>query len=137
MSESLTVARGVDIERSHPAAYSRSMTRDTVRSLKRKFQASTRAQATRLDRLLGGESALALLDRSIRFGHGRLAVVRLAMAVDAGAKVHQEHWTYCAGVAQRGRDLQLHELYLSAVTRARSREDVGAPAIHPEHWISR
>jgi len=44
--------------------------------------------------LLGSESALALLDRSIHFGHGRLAVVRLAMAVGAGTKVHKEHWTY-------------------------------------------
>jgi hypothetical protein len=43
----------------------------------------------------GRDCALALLQRSVSFGHGRLAVLRLALAVRVGAPVPPEYWKYC------------------------------------------
>jgi hypothetical protein len=68
--------------------------------------------------MLGGQCALALLTRSIRFAHGRLAVLRLAMAVDAGASIPREHWVYCSRVAGSSGDSRLQELYTSAALKA-------------------
>jgi hypothetical protein len=94
------------------------MTRDVVRSLKRAMRAGTKLNADARDKTLASESALLLLSRSISFGHGRLAVVRLAMAVDAGAPVPGEHWAYCAQVARTSKDRQLQEIYLAAAQTA-------------------
>ncbi|MES2784331.1 MAG: hypothetical protein V4684_02640 [Pseudomonadota bacterium] len=94
------------------------MTRNTVRSHKRALREGTRPEATGADRLLSSESALALLDRSIRFGHGRLAVLRLVVAVDAGARIPEQHWAYCLRLSQGGMDRRLNELYLSAAVKA-------------------
>lgn len=68
--------------------------------------------------MLSKECALALLTRSIQFAHGRLAVLRLEMAVDAGAPVPREHWLYCSRVARGSGDPQLQELYRSAALKA-------------------
>ena len=48
--------------------------------------------------------------------HGRLAVIRLAIAVDAGADVPPPFWNYCARVAAKAAELQ--ELYVRAAKRA-------------------
>jgi hypothetical protein len=69
--------------------------------------------------VLPKELALELLARSIAFGHGQVAVIRLAMAVDAGADVPQGHWTYCREAASRCKDATLQALFLEA-TRAAS-----------------
>jgi hypothetical protein len=94
------------------------MTREKVRSLKRALRAGSRTDARDADVRVGGESALALLARSIDFGHGRLAVVRLAMAVHAGAQVPREHWLYCARVVSASQDRKLQQLYVSAAANA-------------------
>jgi hypothetical protein len=94
------------------------MTRKTVRTLKRAALAAGRPGATETDRILSGECALALLTRSIRFAHGRLAVLRLAMAVDAGASIPREHWLYCSRVAGSSTDVTLQEIYRTAAVKA-------------------
>lgn len=96
------------------------MSRKTVRSLKRALRAISRIDTTPGDRLLRSQSALALLSRSIRFGHGRLALLRLATAVELGAQVPGEHWMYCMRVAAESTDLRLQELYTSAAELARA-----------------
>lgn len=90
------------------------MTRQHVRSQKKAVRASGRPDASNADHALARECALSLLARSIQFGHGRLAVVRLAMAANSGAQIPAEHWEYCARVAQASGDARLHDLYLEA-----------------------
>jgi hypothetical protein len=63
------------------------------------------------------ECALALLERSIAFGHGRLAVLRLAVAVDIGAAVPLHNWAFCARVAKDSADPDLQAIYRSAVAK--------------------
>jgi len=94
------------------------MTRETVRNLKRTARAGRRPGASDTDRILSGECALALLTRSIRFEHRRLAVARLVLAVDAGAAIPREHWIYCSRVVDCSGDPRLEELYRSAVLKA-------------------
>lgn len=60
-------------------------------------------------------AALRLLERSIEFEHGSLAVVRLAMAVRAGASVPAACWVYCSHVAASSGDALTRALYLEAV----------------------
>jgi predicted transglutaminase-like cysteine proteinase len=71
--------------------------------------------------VLPKESALALLARSIAFGHGQVAVIRLAMAVHAGADVPHGHWTYCREAASRCKDATLQALFLEATRIASER----------------
>lgn len=98
------------------------MSREHIRSLKHAVRKGLEANQE-APRLLGRDSALALLARSISFGHGRLAVLRLCVAVETGATVPGEHWQYCLRVVTRDRDRQLQELYRSAVAKA------GTPAL--------
>lgn len=63
--------------------------------------AAGRTEAPAAVRLLAQEAALGLLARSIAFGHERLAVIRLLMAVHAGADVPAEHWRYCRTCCDR------------------------------------
>lgn len=92
------------------------MTREKVRSLKRTLRGNSHAEATPQDKHLAAESALSLLARSIGFGHRRLAVMRLVVAVESGAQVPHEHWLYCARAAQASQDRKLQDLYLLAAT---------------------
>jgi hypothetical protein len=57
------------------------------------------------------ECGLALLERSIAFGHGRLAVLRLAVAIDIGAEIPIQSWAYCARVAKDSADPDLQSIY--------------------------
>lgn len=90
------------------------MARSTVRALKRQLSALGSTSCDAQQRQLAQDSAVALLGRSIRFGHGRLAVVRLAMAVHAGAQVPDEHWRYCQDVIRQARDQMLVALWEQA-----------------------
>ncbi|HSV71649.1 MAG TPA: hypothetical protein VLI72_16195 [Methylibium sp.] len=56
---------------------------------------------------LPGDVALALLERSMDFGHGGLAVVRLALALKSGAAVSERHWQFCRDVMSRRHDPEL------------------------------
>lgn len=101
------------------------MRRKTVRALKRGARASSRLGATDVDHMFSAECALALLTRSIQFAHGRLAVLRLAMAVDARASIPREHWLYCARVARETLDSRVQELYREAASKALRRHTNG------------
>ena len=57
---------------------------------------------------------MALLARSIEWGHASLAVVRLSMAVRAGADVPAEHWRYCREAIASSRDPSLAALFRAA-----------------------
>ena len=65
------------------------------------------------------EVALALLERSIEYGHGALAVARLALAVKCGAAVSDRHWEFCRKVMAGCHDLELEGL-MSAAARLAS-----------------
>jgi hypothetical protein len=70
---------------------------------------------------LAKDCALSLLKRSIGFGHGRLAVIRLAMAVRAGAEIPVACWVYCRDAVEASKDPLLQGLYLTAATEAGTR----------------
>ncbi|WP_290866513.1 hypothetical protein [Aquabacterium sp.] len=80
--------------------------------MKRTYTSGGRPDASVQEVFLARESALWLLARSIGFGHQRLAVVRLSMAVHAGADVPDESWAYCRTAAVR--DATLLALYHKA-----------------------
>lgn len=94
------------------------MGREVIRHLKRSIRAGVGRQSENGERMLGRESALALLERSIQFGHGRLAVLRLAIAVDVGASVARECWMYCHEAAHKSNDNSLQELFRSAALKS-------------------
>lgn len=94
------------------------MGRESIRHHKRSIRASLGGGAANDVRLLGRDSALALLERSIQFGHGRLAVLRLAIAVDVGATVAQEFWRYCHEAAHKSNDKSVKELFRSTAQKS-------------------
>ncbi|UUZ62720.1 hypothetical protein LP417_22800 [Polaromonas sp. P1-6] len=56
---------------------------------------------------LAKDAALTLLQRSIQFGHPRLAVIRLSMAAFLGAEITADQYQYCQAAAERSRDPEL------------------------------
>lgn len=96
------------------------MSRQAIRDLKRTVRAASLAGADSRSHVLAKESALALLARSIQFGHSRLAVVRLAMAAKAGADVPSSHWDYCRTVVAAAKDPALHALLAEASSAERN-----------------
>lgn len=80
-------------------------------------------------RLLAQEAALGLLARSIAFGHARLAVIRLVMAVHTGAEVPGPHWAYCEQAARCSGERDLLDMLQEAIDRARPR--LGQPDVTP------
>ena len=68
--------------------------------MKRALSTGMRRGASAEAALRAKDCAVALLARSIAFGHGRLAVQRLATAVLVGADVRTEHWSYCRSVVE-------------------------------------
>jgi hypothetical protein len=106
------------------------MSRQVVRELKRAVQAAARPGAGTGSTLLARDCALSLLARSIAFGHGRLAVIRLGMAVRAGAEVPAGHWDYCRNAADASRDPELQALFLGAAQEAGLRPAAEPPQTH-------
>lgn len=92
------------------------MNRAAVRALKRVLRQGTHNGAQPLQ-----HAALALLSRSVLFGHGRLAVMRLKLAVEAGAPVPRELWAYCARAAGASQDAKVQDLYREAALLATQR----------------
>jgi hypothetical protein len=84
------------------------MSRDDIRSMKR-------AVAMRQD----GDAMLALLQRSIRFGHRRLALLRCLQAERMGLSVEAETLRYCQQVAESMSREELGKL-LASGSAARS-----------------
>lgn len=93
------------------------MARDVIREWKRAVQAAWPTPSAEVG-VLARESALHLLDRSIRFGHGRLAVLRLSIAVQAGAYPSKDQWQYCSEVALDSGDVALQAMLEQASTRS-------------------
>lgn len=93
------------------------MTRRAVRILKHAVRSSLRPSAQSDEQERGVQGALALLERSVRFGHGRLALIRLEQAVNCGAVVSVDHWKYCYSAAVSSSDAKLQALYLRAALK--------------------
>ncbi|MEY2891857.1 MAG: hypothetical protein RJA98_1765 [Pseudomonadota bacterium] len=107
------------------------MSRQPIRDLKRSLSAGALPGAGIEQRQLARDAALALLERSIGFGHARLAVIRLSMAVQAGADVPATHWSYCEHAAAQSRDQDLQALWLAAAAAVGSQTPaVGMAAAH-------
>lgn len=66
---------------------------------------------------LARDCALQLLARSIEFDHGRIAVVRLSIAAQAGADIPEPHWRYCRRVVDACSDRTLKALLARAEGR--------------------
>lgn len=75
------------------------MSRALVMSLKKALRKGGRAQASDTQVLDARAAAISLLQRSVRFGHDRLAILRLINAVKLGACVDETQWEYCQAVA--------------------------------------
>lgn len=88
--------------------------RTEIRGLKRAIVYGTSAHASAMENLCARESALQLLARSIRFGHNRLALIRLGDAVRAHAEVTPEQWAYCEKTVSDSIDSALHEMLATA-----------------------
>jgi len=86
--------------------------------MKRQWNGALRSPGDLQRQTLGREASLALLDRSIAFGHGRLAVIRLSMAVHAGATVEARQWSYCESVVRSNLDSDLQSILQEAAERA-------------------
>lgn len=94
------------------------MTRQVVREMKKCFHAGSSSCASDEQRLHGQEAALSLLARSVHFGHGRLAVIRLHAAVRAGAVVPEAYWRHCHKACRASKDASVQALYLASVRMA-------------------
>lgn len=103
------------------------MSRESVRKLKRELQRGEVPGLCSRPSELGRESALALLARSIRFGHGRLALIRLCAAVRLGANVPEDHWRYCRQVSATDQDGRLRAMFLLAERNAVSQRNMVQP----------
>jgi hypothetical protein len=88
------------------------MSRVALRDMKKALRAGRRSQAGDAHRTHAAEAALALLERSVRMHHRRLAVQRLKDAVAMGARVPDEHWRYCREAAAASRDIHVQELFM-------------------------
>ena len=88
------------------------MSRDAVRAMKKSLRIGRRSQAGDAHHAQAAEAALALLERSVRMHHRRLAVQRLNDAVAMGARVPDEHWRYCREAAAASRDIEVQELFI-------------------------
>src|SRR2546427_12922069 len=86
------------------------MSRDALRDMKKALRAGRRSQAGDAHHAQAAEAALALLERSVRMHHRRLAVQRLNDAIAMGARVPDEHWRYCREAAAARRDIEAREL---------------------------
>src|SRR5438094_187089 len=89
--------------------------------MKHVLKAGLRPDASPAEVTIAKESALSLLNRSIAFGHKRLAVVRLAMAVRAGADVPAACWDYCSRVAEGSKGASLQDAFVLAAQEANHR----------------
>ncbi len=77
------------------------MSRELIRALKKEMRSGARKGASGKEALAAREAALALLRRSIALKHDRLALRRLAYALELGAEVNVADWEYCKKTAAR------------------------------------
>jgi len=93
------------------------MSRAEVREMKRVVLAHSR-QGDAGSEDPAKACAIALLARSVSFGHPRLAVLRLAGAVHIGGEVPADYWHYCESVVSESKDPALRDLFDTAALRA-------------------
>jgi hypothetical protein len=93
--------------------------RKRLRALKRVAKASASHEASSEIRMQGQAIALALLDRSIKFTHRRLALRRLREAAELGASISSDQWIYCQNIAIASEDSLLKAEFFYAVKLAR------------------
>lgn len=96
------------------------MSRDAIRQMKKTLRTGTARQAGDTQRMQAMEAALALLERSVRMHHRRLAVQRLNEAVALGASVPQEHWRYCRQTADASHDVRVRALFVASAQTAQA-----------------
>jgi hypothetical protein len=94
------------------------MARQAIRSMKQSLHAGMAECASEEQRLHAKQAALSLLERSVRMGHRRLAVIRLHASVLAGATVPDEHWRYCHNAAAACKDVEVNRLYIASMVAA-------------------
>jgi hypothetical protein len=94
------------------------MARHAIREMKQSLHAGTATSASEEQRIHAREAALSLLERSVRMGHRRLAVIRLQAAVSAGADVPEEFWRYCHDAAAGSKDTAIQDLYTASAAAA-------------------
>jgi hypothetical protein len=94
------------------------VSRQEIRQMKRVLMHGGHPAASVEARILAREAAVSLLERGIRFNHGRLAVLRLAMVVQSGAVIQPECWHYCHQVASSCKHTGTQELFLEAFKAA-------------------
>ena len=95
------------------------MARSDIRRMKRYVEAGRRVDADADASTLAALAALSLLARSITFGHRRLALIRLEIAIRAGADIPPESWIYCREVASHSPDESLRSLFIEAAGASR------------------
>lgn len=104
--------------------------------MKRVMTHGRHAGATGESLALAKEAAVQLLERSIQFGHARLSVVRLAMAVRSGAVISHDHWNYCRQVASTSKNAGTQALFLEASQAApQSRYSLKQPLLKVNHEL--
>lgn len=91
------------------------MTRIEIRHLKRAIRAGVANGATEEDADRARGSASALLERSVQYGHKRLAIIRLAAAIRAGASVTPGQWKYCEAVISDSGEDALRQIVADAI----------------------
>lgn len=90
------------------------MSRQQVRTLKRALRRGADDTASAPDQDAARASALALLERSLKMGHVRLALLRLRDAVACGAPVPPAQWQTCRQIAMASADLRCLAIYAQA-----------------------
>lgn len=110
------------------------MGRAFVRELKQAMRVGTRLQASADESEHARASALALLERSIRCRHDRVAILRLVKAVQLGATVTSAQWRYCEQAMARAGDEALRARIIAAIgeptseQQASERQTIGRQA---------
>ena len=98
------------------------MDKQTIREMKRDLSQGSQPSALEPAKQRARAAAVALLERSVKFRHRRLAVLRLSVAVQTGADIPEACWAYCAKAAMDQRDPQLGEIWRLAIKAYRARQ---------------
>lgn len=91
------------------------MTREIVREWKRTMRVAARAGGDVQALQQARDCAIALLNRSVAYGHGRLAVLRFVTAVRLGAEVPPSCLDHCHAAAEASHDPALQRMFIAAV----------------------
>lgn len=96
------------------------MCRSKVREMKRVMVTGVKKDSSEEEVDAARACAVALVARSISFGHARLAILRLAVAAQLGADIPSAQWEYGWNVISTCKDPALQELFSKAVAQSKS-----------------